>query len=330
MHLTRRSFLQVIAVSAATLDACSSDDDASPPGSAPSDGRAYFPQSVASGDPKPDSVVLWTRVINPAVAGDLTLTLEVAKDAQFAELVVGTAGLVAHSSHDFTLRVKVVGLSARTTYYYRFVYERGGARWGSQLGRTRTAPSPSDESVVRFAVASCQDFVGRYYNAWQQLRNLGEDLDFVVFLGDYVYETTGDPSFMSPAGARVMSFSDPSSALPLGTPDASYFAANSVSNYRDLYRTVRSDENLQAVHERYPFVFVWDDHEYSDDSYRATSTYTDGRAAEDTPDRRRNAEQVYFEYVPLESADRERRRPHRRRPSAEISRLSHLPRSRVR
>ena len=97
-----------------------------------------------------------------------------------------------------------------------------------------------------------------------------------------------------------MTFSDPSSALPLGTPDASYFAANSVSNYRDLYRTVRSDENLQAIHERYPFVFVWDDHEYSDDSYRATSTYSDGRAAEDSPDRRRNAEQVYFEYIPLD------------------------------
>ena len=201
MHFTRRSFLQVIAVSAATLDACSSDGDASPPGPSPLEGRAYFPQSVASGDPKPDSVVLWTRVIDPGGgAGDLTLTLEVAKDARFAEPVVRTPGLVAPASHDSTVRVKVVGLSARTTYYYRFVYERGGERWGSQVGRTRTAPSASDESVVRFAVASCQDFVGRYYNAWQQLRNLDEDLDFVVFLGDYVYETTGDPSFMSPGG----------------------------------------------------------------------------------------------------------------------------------
>src|SRR5262249_49569994 len=159
----------------------------------------------------------------------------------------------------------------------------------SQTGRTKTAAAAGDDVPVRFAVASCQDFSGRYYNAWHYLTLLDEDLDFVVFLGDYVYETTGDPTFQSMAAGRAVTFSAAASALTLGNPASPYLAARSVSNYRDLYKTFRSDTFLQKAHERYPFVFVWDDHEYSDDCWGATSTYDDGKTDEKNVERRRNA-----------------------------------------
>jgi len=124
-----------------------------------------------------------------------------------------------------------------------------------------------DMAIVKFAVATCQDFRGRYYNAWQRLSQLDEELDFVIFLGDYIYETVTGPT-----ETRSVQFSDPASALPLPGGNA---AAQSVSNYRDLYKTYRSDKFLKAVHERYPFVFVWDDHEYSDDCWGENSTYTE-------------------------------------------------------
>jgi alkaline phosphatase D len=288
-----------VVVVAGTVEGCSSHT--SGPIAAPvEDGQKYFPQSLASGDPRPDGVVLWTRGVDPAAPGDLRLTLEVATDAGFQDLVAQKKDLVALAAHDNTLKVKVKGLTAGTSYFYRFVYETGGKRLASRTGRTKTAPSPTADVAVKFAVASCQDYAGRYYNSWQHLAALDPDLDFVIFLGDYIYETTGDPSFQSVGAARAVTLSDPASAITLGAPGATYLAAKSLSNYRDLYRSFRSDAFLQKVHERYPFVFVWDDHEFSDDCHGATATYTDGRTDETDEDRRRNSELAFFEYVPLD------------------------------
>ena len=82
----------------------------------------------------------------------------------------------------------MTNLQPRTRYYYRFILEKDGQRLGSPVGRTRTAPASGTDAPVRFVVANCQDFRGRYYNSWQRLLQLDEDLDFVVFLGDYIYE----------------------------------------------------------------------------------------------------------------------------------------------
>jgi len=304
MKITRRSLLQAIVVVVPAVEACASDTEPAPPptpGPSIEDGQLYFPQSLASGDPKPDSVILWTRVVDDAkLQDDYVLTLEVAADAMFTGMIVRQSNLPVAVAHDHALKVKLVGLSPKTTYYYRFLYQRDDKKFASKTGRTRTAPAPTDDAVVKFAVTTCQDFVGRYYNTWQRLTQLDPDLDFVIFLGDYVYETTGDPSFMSPTGARTVKFSDPGSAITLGDAGATYLAAQSVSNYRDLYKAVRSDAFLRAAHERYPFVFIWDDHEYSDDCSGATATYTDGRTDETNVPRRRNAEQAFFEYVPLD------------------------------
>jgi alkaline phosphatase D len=257
-----------------------------------------FPQSVASGDPMPDSVVLWTRLDNPDMPD--ALMVEVATDEGFQD-VVATRDLVAMEQYDWAVKVRVDGLAPYTTYYYRFVYGSGAAMEMSPVGRTKTAPSPDADVPVRFAVVYCQDYIGRYYNAYAKLlRDHDEDIDFVVHLGDYIYETTGDPSFQDPGAERTIEFEDAEGAIALGDPEDPYYAAASLSNYRDIYRTYRTDPVFQQVHERWPMVVIWDDHEFSDDSWGATATYFDGRTDEYDEDRRRNAEQAFFEWVPTE------------------------------
>jgi alkaline phosphatase D len=257
--------------------------------------RELFPQSVASGDPRPDSIILWTRVVDAGRPGEgLSLTLQVAYDEDFERMVLELGELSATAEHDHIVKVKVTNLSPRTRYFYRFLYSQGKKRFSSPVGRTRTAPSSTMEVPVRFAIGNCQDFNGRYYNSWQRLLQLDEDLDVIVFLGDYIYE--GIPSTSS--GPRTPSFSDPGSALVLD--GGAVLAAASLSNYRDLYKTYRSDAFLQQVHERYPFVLVWDDHEFSNDCWDAHATYTNGRQEELQVERRRNAELAFFEYLPID------------------------------
>jgi alkaline phosphatase D len=257
-----------------------------------------FPQSVASGDPRPDSVVLWTRLDNPDMPD--ALRVEVATDEDFTDIVV-TRDLVAMEEYDWAVKVLIDGLAPYTTYYYRFTYGSGGVMESSPVGRTRTAPSPDMTVPVKFAVAYCQDYIGRYYNTYLKLlTEHDEDIDFVVHLGDYIYETTGDPSFQDPDSERRIEFEDIDGAIQLGDPDDPYYGAASLANYRTIYRTYRSDPVLQQVHERWPMIVIWDDHEYSNDAWQATATYTNGRQDENDEDRKRNAEQAFFEWVPTE------------------------------
>jgi alkaline phosphatase D len=297
--LHRRTVLKcLVAAAASTAFGCRDDE---PP---VEDGRTYFPQSVASGDPRATSVVLWTRMVDPErPEADVSLTLVVARDEHFQHRVLERAGLLARGAHGHALKVKVTRLEPRTRYYYRFILEKDGQRLGSPVGRTRTAPASGTNAPVRFAVANCQDFRGRYYNSWHRLLQLDEEFDFVLFVGDYVYEA--DSSLVpSPDPARAVRFSDPGSALPRDLGGGrTELVAQSLSNYRDLYRTYRSDPFLQQVHERYPFIVVWDDHEFSNDCWDAHATYTDGRTEELQPERRRNAELAFFEYMPLDTTD---------------------------
>jgi alkaline phosphatase D len=257
----------------------------------------YFPQSVASGDPRPDSVVLWTRVDSPTDEEPKAILLEVATDVTFTN-VVATRELSAWADNDYCVKAKVDGLQPYQDYYYRFTY--GGTEL-SPIGRTRTAPTPDMDVDVRFAVVYCQDYIGRYYNAYlKMLLDHDEDIDFIVHLGDYIYETTGDPQFQDPTSERMIEFEDIEGAIPLGSVEDPYYAAASLSNYRDIYRTYRTDEVLQEVHERWPMVVIWDDHEYSDDAWGATATYFDERVDEYDVERKQNAERAFYEWVPID------------------------------
>ncbi|MFL5347860.1 MAG: alkaline phosphatase D family protein [Hyalangium sp.] len=298
--LHRRTILQsIVAVAATTAFGCSNEETTASQADA---SRKFFPQSVASGEPRPDSVVLWTRVFNEEHAGeDATLSLEVSPDDSFGQLVLKQEGLAALAAHDNAIKVKVTNLSAGTTYYYRFIYQHDGETFISPVGRTKTAAAAGADVPVKFVFASCQDYVGRYYNAWSRLLQLDEDLDFIVFLGDYIYETTGNPAFQSTNTLRNITFTEPEKALAQSSGVFQYQAASALSNYRDIYKAIRSDPVIQQLHERYPFIVMWDDHEFSNDCWGANATYEDGRHNEFEPDRRRNAEQAFFEFIPIDA-----------------------------
>ncbi len=173
-----------------------------------------FPYSVASGDPRPDSVILWTKLVEPAMPD--ALQVEVATDSEFLD-VVATRDLVAEVANDYAVKVRVDGLAPYTTYYYRFIYGSGAMMDYSPTGRTRTAPAPDSNQPVKFAVVYCQDYIGRYYNSYAKLlQDHDEDIDFVVHLGDYVYETTGNPIHQDPDSDRKVVFEDIDGAINLG------------------------------------------------------------------------------------------------------------------
>lgn len=314
--MRRRDFLRttLVTAGAVVVPAACTDEETHVGACDGNDADGFFPQSVASGDPRPDSVVLWTRVVTGNQQADVSLALAIALDPEFTQLLqltpassgVVSAGsgstrvlVTARAAFDHCVKVKVTGLRPGTTYYYRFYYTTGDACYRSRMGRTRTAPAPDADVPVRFAFVSCQDYVGRYFNAYAALAK--EELDFIVHLGDYVYETTGDPSFQNASSERAIAFSDTDGAITLTSADGtSYYAAKTLSNYRDLYRTYRSDPKLQAVHERFPMIVVWDDHEFSNDAYGATATYFNGRQKETDEERRKAANQAWFEYMPVD------------------------------
>ena len=308
MIYTRRKFMKTLAVSASvvvtsSLIGCGSSDKKAAvvtPGPAePSflDGSEYFPQSVVSGDPKADSVILWTRVDNSSGA-DTPLMLQVASDEAFTNLVVEES-FDALAASDHCLKIRVTELNAGQHYYYRFIYQSDGKNYSSRTGRTKTAAAIDSDSKVKFAYVSCQDYIGRYFNNYLSILD-NDDLDFVVHLGDYIYETTGDELFQSTGGARSIEFTDQAGALTLGVGDNKSQAANSLDNYRQLYKTYRTDELLQRVHERFPMIAIWDDHEFSDDSWSDRATYLDGAGDEQQTQRKKNSEMAYFEFMPID------------------------------
>jgi len=305
MIFTRRTFLKTLVVAAGGvvvggMTGCDDDSDASdlPVTINPQ----FFPQSVASGDPKSDSIIVWTRVSDPDVSGNLSVRLQLASDAEFKQLVLNTS-LTALAEHDGCVRVKVTRLNPRTPYFYRFIYTKGSQQFASRTARCKTAPAVTEDVAVSFGFVSCQDYIGRYYNAYFKL--LDENPDFFVHLGDYIYETTGDPQFQQTAAQRSIQFTDESHAIAVGTGNARYYAAASLDNYRQLYRTYRSDPVLQQVHETMPMIAIWDDHEFSDDCWGATATTYNGRQNELSEARRQAAEQAWLEYMPVDVDDGE-------------------------
>ena len=227
----------------------------------------------------------------------------------FATTVVN-AEVDVLAEYDHNIKLRITGLDEDTRYYYRFVYTKDTTPYTTNLGRTRTAPKADSARSVRFAYVSCQDYVGRYYNNYlslltpEMLTGEGVDgsdgLDFVVHLGDYIYETTGDPDFQAAAGTRVVSFKDQAGALKLGAEGKEFYAAQSLDNYRELYKTYRTDELLQKVQENFPVIVTWDDHEFSDDSWQDTATYLNGAPGEKNLQRKKNSEIAYFEYMPID------------------------------
>ena len=299
MSLNRRQFLSRAAfftVVPAALSGCgggggggSSPENGT---TAPAVGTFRFPQGVASGDPRPDSVVFWSRCVRAdGTAADVALTLEVSAREDFASLLASVA-LSARATWDHTVRAKVTGLPAATALYYRF---RAGAD-SSAVGRTRTAPAAdATPAQVRFAWFTCQDWTVNHWGAMDLIA--AGDHDFVVHVGDYIYETTGAAFQAGAAEPAHGAITLPDgTALPGGARHATTLA-----DYRTLYRTYRGDARLQAVHAKFPFIGIWDDHEFSDDAWQDHQTYTNANLQQTA--RRRAASQAWVEYMPVDFGD---------------------------
>ncbi len=254
-------------------------------------GQYAFPQGVASGDPKDTSAVFWTRVVRSnGATDDVKVTLQVSTSAAF-DTTLANVDLVATSQFDFTVRSKVTGIAAGTPLFYRF---KAGSDT-SPVGNAKTAPAASSTAAVRFAWFTCQDWSVNHWGAMSLLAN--ETLDFLVHVGDYVYETVGaafQAAAAEPAHTAI--------AFPNGTllADGSKYAT-SLADYRTLHRTYRGDARLQALHAKWPIVAIWDDHEFSDDCWADHQTYTNENKQETA--RRRAATQAWAEYTPIDFGD---------------------------
>lgn len=240
---------------------------------------ATFPLSVAAGDPQVNGITLWTRLA-PQTAS-VKVALQVAADRSFKRPLV--KGLLAtDADRDWIVKTQLRNnaLKPFQTYYYRFIHNKVA----SPTGRFKTLPA-ADAALdrLRFAYISCQDYTNGYYTALQHLAN--EEIDFVVHLGDYIYETVSDPSFQ---GGQVR---------PIRLPNGGA-RAETLADYRFLYQTYKSDPDLQRVHERFAFISIWDDHEFANDSYREYDTDSADEAANYDPARRQAANQAWAEYTP--------------------------------
>ena len=231
------------------------------------DGRAFefdaatdpdgtFPQSVASGGPTPEGVILWTRVAPERFDVDEPLAVQVARDEAFEDVVY--SGVVTDTdgirAHDHTVKVDLDGyLAPDSEYHYRFVY-RGVA---SRVGRCRTLPRPEDSpDSVRLAVLACQNYLNGYFPAYHYVAE--EDVDFLVHLGDFIYES--DEGHFKGLGSYE--YEGREKDLPSGND-----RVWGLEDYRYLYRTYRNDRFLQEALESHTLIAGWDDHEMVNDLY---------------------------------------------------------------
>jgi alkaline phosphatase D len=234
-----------------------------------------FTLGVASGDPTPDGIVLWTRLApKPLEGGGLPpevfgVRYEVAADEEFRQ-IVRRGAIEALPEEVHTVHAEIGGLQPATTYWYRF-------KWGtadSPIGRTRTAPAAGATAAMRFAYASCQNFThGRYGAYWDMAR---QDLDLVVHLGDYIYEGPGLP------GERAH--------LPAGQ----LFTLN---DYRTRHAQYKTDPDLQEAHAAFPWLMTWDDHEFWNNY--ANLDLDPDRPLDTVAERRAAAYLAYWEHAPL-------------------------------
>ena len=233
-----------------------------------------FALGVASGQPRADGMVLWTRVTGADLAEQVEVRWELARDEAFQDIAakgIETAQAAwAHSVH-----AEPSGLAPGRRYWYRFTAL--GQR--SAVGRTGTAPAADSAATLNFAIASCQRWDAGHFAAWRNIA--AEDLDLVMFLGDYIYESASRPDAFRRHEGTV---------------------ASTLDQYRARYATYKSDPALQAAHASAPWLLVWDDHEVENDYANLQ-----GQSLQRDFERRRAAAyQAYWEHMPFPNSARPR------------------------
>jgi alkaline phosphatase D len=262
--------------------------------------RDLYPQGVASGDPTSDGMILWTRRPPVADSRASTLTLEISEHQDFSRITSRTRASIDAES-DWTCRVLVAGLAAGRVYWYRFTDEH---RFGSRVGRTITAPAPTDTRPMRFAFVSCQNVQLGACNAYRRMiaddeRRAGsEQLGFVLHLGDFVYEIVWYPEDR-PQGYYARRIRD-IVRYASGERHADFHVPTTVDDYRSLYRAYLLDPDLQDARARWPFVCMPDNHEFSWKGWQTQENFGAGSVPAQT--RKVAANQAWFEYQPARVA----------------------------
>lgn len=245
-----------------------------------------FRHGVASGDPLPGSVILWTRVTpgDDALPGSgrgpaVEVAWQVATDAAFTR-IVARGSVRTGPDRDHTVKVDVRGLRPATAYHYRFLVD-GAA---SPAGRTRTAPAlNADVAGLRFGVVSCANWEAGYFAAYRHLA-ARPDLFGVIHLGDYIYEYgTGEFD----AGGKVVRVNAPRHEIL------------TLADYRMRHGQYKTDPDLQALHARYPWMIVWDDHEVANDSWSGGAENHDPAKEGPYAARLAASHRAYFEWMPV-------------------------------
>ncbi|NBT54250.1 MAG: alkaline phosphatase [Betaproteobacteria bacterium] len=281
----RRDFLDFLLKSSASVIAVGATGSlaACGGGSGPA-APAVFAFGVASGDPLTDRVILWSHAKIPNSTADVALTWQVASDEAFAN-VVRTGTLTTTESSSFTAKVDVTGLSAGTTYFYRF---RDATGVSSTVGTTRTLPA-SGVATVKFALFSCALYSEGYFHAYDAASK--SDAQYALHVGDYIYEYGSDPTKYgnnSIPGNRVTS---PANDIV------------TMNDYRTRHALYKSDLNLQAAHAKMPWITVWDDHEFANNGYVSGAENHNAATQGDWVTRKNIAAKVYHEWMPIRTPD---------------------------
>ncbi len=293
-QITRREFMA--AASTWGASACwAGTHSAESTGPASRERRDLFPEGVASGDPQPDSVLLWTR--RPFESGaEGHLIVEVAEDHAFKRVIASAHASVSASS-DWTCRVLAGNLKPATEYWYRFTDEAGES---SRVGRTITAPAEDDPRPVKFAFISCQNANQGSQHAYRRMifedEHAAEDerLGFVLHLGDFIYEVVWYPEDR-PQGRYDRRLRDVV-RYKHGEKIQDFHIPTTVEDYRAAYRAYLHDPDLQDARARWPFVPMWDNHEFSWLGWQSLQVFDSTTRPAQT--RKVAAMQAWFEYQP--------------------------------
>ncbi|UVW33804.1 alkaline phosphatase D family protein [SAR92 clade bacterium H455] len=244
---------------------------------------AHFTHGVASGDPLADRVMLWTRLIpGGGEHSSINCQWQVAKDRAFKH-IVSTGMASTNSERDYTVKIDAAGLSPNSRYYYRFLSD---GQLASPIGRTRTLPV-GDIEQIRLGITSCSNYPQGYFNVYRHMAQT--DIDLVLHLGDYIYEYAEGVYSNEVATNKLGRKVEPTNEIL------------SLEDYRMRYGLYRTDEDLQLVHARHPFVCVWDDHELANDSWKGGA---ENHSADegDFQARMRSARQAYHEWMPIRTS----------------------------
>ncbi len=291
MTLSRREFIQAAAAMGASL-AWAGGARASR--SRWREQRDLYPEGVASGDPDASSVILWTR--RPFEQGTRqVLTVEVAEDETFRRVVAHAPAPVSAAA-DWTTRVLVGGLRPARTYWYRFTDADGN---GSRIGRTIMAPKADDPRPVNFAFVSCQSVNEGKLNAYRRMifedeRAAPEDqLGFVLHLGDFIYEVVEYPDEVKSRYDRIIY---DVGRIPDGGKVSNFHYPLTLEGYRVVYKGYLADPDLQDARARWPFVNMWDNHEFSWQGWQ--SIQQAGGPPRPGQTIKVAANQAWFEFIP--------------------------------